>query len=118
MTTDESPYTKRELDVKFINLETKMDQHLEFLGRIEEQTKMTNGSVAAIKIDQAKQQGYNKAMSIAASCGFIVLTSVLGWLLPQFVNLKAQVVSKQVLQDAVQAGVSGALNGFVIKPNQ
>lgn len=113
---EETPYSKRELDEKFLNVEEALDNHLVVLGRIETKVSATNGSIAAVKIEQARQAGYNKAMAVAASAGFMVLVAVLGWLIPQFVNLKVQVVSKQTLEDAVSSGVTSAMNQFIVTP--
>lgn len=88
---DDSPYLKRELDEKFIEMRDQLD-------RIEEQTLKTNGSVARviteqieIKLKQAKQDGFNSAAIWFGGIFSTVFLAVMGWLLLQVINTPQQI---------------------------
>lgn len=88
---DESPYSKREQDEKFIDMK-------EQLNRIEAQTLKTNGSVANLNLKQAKQEGFNRATMIYGGIFATAALAVVGW---AFLQINHLAIQQSSLQEAL-----------------
>ncbi len=91
---EELPYSKRELDQKFLFIEEKIDDVIEMGGRIEVQTTKTNGRVTAVE-----RWRYIMMGSIAVLVTIVV--PLLAWALWVLVNIQGQV--HQAVNDALSA---------------
>lgn len=84
---NEEPYKNREIDEKFVDIR-------ETLGRIEIQTKMTNGRVTALEKWRYVIMG---AVAVLVS----IVVPILAWALWVLVNIQGQV--HQAVDDALSA---------------
>lgn len=106
-------YDKDTIDAKFFGVHGILEEQNKTLDRIEntgkeslKAVKETNGSVAAIKERQAKQEGVSTVISWAGSTLIVVIFGILGFFFLEYVKIKTQIVNAKELQTAVQAGIS------------
>lgn len=93
-------YTNRELDEKFLRIEEKCDDILQFCGRIEDQTKKTNGRVNALELKNAGREG---SLGLLIGMGTSIaglLVAFLSWMGVQIYEMNADV---QKVKDTLSA---------------
>ncbi len=91
---EELPYSKRELDQKFLFIEEKMDDLLDMSGRIENQTTKHNGRMTSM---EAWRNFITGGMSVLV----MIVLPLLAWALWVLVNIQGQV--HQAVDDALSA---------------
>lgn len=94
-------------------VESQFDAHTELLKDIKEQTTKTNGSVAAVKTDMAKQKGFSDAVKLVGGIMIPVLIGCIGYLFVSYVSLQGAVKSNTAMIKNLQDNLSDSLQAAV-----